>query len=236
MFPLILLFLSRKARGDLLIDSASTPKLLLVNPNCRLCSSDRTKEFFDIKQRIYWICTSCDYIFLDEKFLLEASDEKARYKTHENHIENQGYIDFLMPCVLEVQNFAAKRRLKILDYGCGPGPVLGELLKQKNHDVSLYDPFFTNNQVKDFKEHSFDAITCTEAFEHFYSPKNELEQMRRLLKPGGKVFIKTEVFKATSKQAFEEWYYKNDPTHVGFLSQKTVGFLEPIQVVGEKAL
>lgn len=217
-----------------MIDSAAEPKLLQVNPNCRLCSCDKTKEFCDVKQGLFWKCDSCDYIFLDEKFFLNASDEKARYETHENHIENQGYINFLMPCVLEVQRFAANRQMKILDYGCGPGPVLAYLLKQKKHDVSLYDPFFTDNQISDFEEHSFDAITCTEAFEHFYFPNKELEQMKCLLKADGKIFIKTEVFKAGSKQEFEGWYYKNDPTHVGFLSQKTLGFLDPIQVIGER--
>ncbi len=56
-------------------------------------------------------------------------EERAEYDLHENSIEDMGYVNYL-------DNFLIKavdpyiNEGQALDFGCGPEPVLAELLKR----------------------------------------------------------------------------------------------------------
>jgi 2-polyprenyl-3-methyl-5-hydroxy-6-metoxy-1,4-benzoquinol methylase len=108
-----------------------------------------------------------------------------------------------------------------LDYGCGPGPTLSVLFKEKGFDMKNYDPFFFNEP--NFLTIPYDFITCTEAIEHFSDPLKEIRLLVSLLKKGGWLAIKTETWARLIK--FRTWYYRKDPTHVIFFSEKTFGWI-----------
>ena len=46
-----------------------------------------------------------------------------------------------------------------------------------------------------------------------------------LLKSNGVLAIMTQIL--TPQKDFEQWYYKNDPSHIGFFSEKALTLLSP---------
>ncbi|VVM25363.1 hypothetical protein BSPWISOXPB_3418 [uncultured Gammaproteobacteria bacterium] len=59
--------------------------------------------------------------------------------------------------------------------------------------------------------------------EHLSEPRFELNRLFGLLKKGGVLAIMTQMI--TKETDFSTWYYKNDPTHIFFFSEKTMRYL-----------
>jgi cyclopropane fatty-acyl-phospholipid synthase-like methyltransferase len=106
---------------------------------------------------------------------------------------------------------------KGLDFGCGHGPALADMLKKDKYSIDLYDPFFFPN--KEIFKKKYDFITCTETAEHFFSPKKEFDLINSLLNKGGWFGVMTSFL--TTNEAFDSWYYRRDPTHVVFYAEET---------------
>jgi hypothetical protein len=51
----------------------------------------------------------------------------------------------------------------------------------------------------------------------------ELDRLISMLNPHGVLAVMTQIL--TKKVDFATWYYKNDPTHIAFFSEKTLRFL-----------
>ncbi len=152
---------------------------------------------------------------------LDPEEESRRYKRHNNSRECRGYVEFLTPVFNEVLSHIPSPA-RGLDYGCGPGPVLAELLLEAGYQMELYDPFF-KPEFSHFEKHSFDFVTCTEAAEHFYKPSEEFDRIFSLLKPRAYLVLMTELF--TEEKSLKDWYYAKDPTHVVFFSKQSLQWL-----------
>ena len=184
--------------------------------SCIVCNSNQVESFITKDEKIYWDCTNCLVKFLDKAFHIDPITEKSRYLEHQNAIGDPAYLKFLSK-LSEPLMAKLNSDDKGLDFGCGHGPALAEMLKSDGYDIDLYDPFFYPNQDIFSKKYNF--ITCTETAEHFFNPNKEFETLNNLLFPGGWLGIMT-TFLAEDKQ-FENWYYRRDPTHVVFYSEKT---------------
>jgi SAM-dependent methyltransferase len=108
-----------------------------------------------------------------------------------------------------------------LDFGSGTGPVITKQLLEKGYHVNLYDPYFA--PFDDYLQHKYDYIFSCEVFEHFYNPQFEIKRLVNLLKPQGHLLIMTHVF--NHQKPFNDWYYKNDPTHVFIYTPKTFDYI-----------
>lgn len=181
--------------------------------NCTIC--DANCDDLDVKNIRYYVCNDCGFIFKDRDSLLSSSEEKSRYDMHHNSIENTGYVEMFMRFIKAAVNPYAKDG-KALDFGCGPGPVLMQLLEKLGFDVHGYDPFYSPKKV--YEGEKYKLITCTETCEHFYDPIKEFRLMAQLLEEDGVIAVQTE-FKP-STQEFRNWYYIKDDTHVGFYDRK----------------
>jgi hypothetical protein len=106
-----------------------------------------------------------------------------------------------------------------LDYGCGPTPTLGGLLKAHGLHCENYDPYF----FPAFPGKQFGYIFATEVVEHFFNPGDEFKQLSELLIPGGILTIMTEPW--VSVEGFAEWHYATDITHVCFYHAKTIEYI-----------
>jgi hypothetical protein len=72
-------------------------------------------------------------------------------------------------------------------------------------------------------ENCYDFITATEVVEHLARPLKDLNLLAGILRKGGVLAIMTEIVLPQSD--FKSWYYKNDPSHVCFFSEKTFVYL-----------
>lgn len=186
---------------------------------CPLCFSKASK-FFAVKERSFYQCSQCLGVFVPSVYFLSPQKEKERYQVHENDVNNAGYQNFVKPLVEQIFK-NTKPSHKALDYGCGTGPVVAKLLREKDYDIQLYDPYFKSD--KGILEKKYDFIFSCEVIEHFYKPQQEFAFLSSLLKPNGKLFCQTFLF--SEKIDFENWFYKNDPTHVFFYHEKSFAFI-----------
>lgn len=187
--------------------------------HCNLCKSTSTTIFSTLNYN-YYKCANCDAIYMDPANFVSKDKEIKRYKEHNNDVHDTGYQQFVSPIVNGVlANF--KNNHKGLDFGCGTGPVITKLLQDKAYNITTYDPFFDNN-LNALKT-TYDYIVCCEVIEHFHNPLKEFQLLKSLLNSEGKLYCMTDIYNEAID--FENWYYKNDETHVIFYQQKTLEWL-----------
>lgn len=186
---------------------------------CPLCKEVESHQLRHSPQ--FYQCNHCRSVFRDTGLLLSSEQEKERYLLHENDVENKGYQSFVTPLVTRVtEEFPPTS--SGLDFGAGPAPVAASLLQDKGYSFHFWDPFFHGDTR--VLQTTYDFIICCEVIEHFYQPLKEFELMNRLLNPGGKLFCMTDLLPEMS--LFNNWYYKNDKTHVIFYSEENLSWIK----------
>jgi SAM-dependent methyltransferase len=187
---------------------------------CVLCSSDSIfpLEFSKPSKRVFLRCPHCDLIFVPESHHLQPDEELARYRLHRNTLSNDGYVGMFLEKIAMMHKYCPGVN-SVLDYGCGPSPVLAELLKREGFSCDVYDPFF----FPAFPEGSYDLVISTEVFEHLREIRAELQRIRKLIKSGGYLAVMTSQHDVVND--FENWWYKNDPTHICFFGARTFEWL-----------
>jgi SAM-dependent methyltransferase len=182
---------------------------------CKICNSKKINIYN--ADETYYNCLDCDFIFKDDKEYLSSAEEKNRYASHNNTIDNIGYVKMFDDFINEIILPVAGNIETILDFGCGPGPVLSELLKKKNFKVDIYDPYFYPNDS--YKQKKYDMIVSTEVFEHLKNPLAEIKSLLTLLNPDSYIAIMTNFHPGIDN--FSNWWYKKDPTHLSFYNETT---------------
>ncbi len=188
---------------------------------CIICAGE-TRPLPDDKLRIvHDVCTVCGFTRKQPRFHPGREAEKAVYDTHHNTMENEGYVrmleDFLDRAVRPYRTTG-----KALDFGCGPGPVLYELLLRRGFSVRRYDPFY--HPDKTVFQDTYGVVTATEVFEHLRSPLAETERLASLLEPGGILAVMTKL-RPPADEDFLAWWYRRDVSHIGFFTSAAFGVL-----------
>jgi SAM-dependent methyltransferase len=192
----------------------------MITPElCPLCKSS-SEVFFEDKTKLYFICSNCKAVFLDKKSLPDFEMEAARYKEHNNDVNDIRYQKFVSPIVNEITSCFTTESIG-LDFGAGTGPVISKLLSEMNYNVKLYDPFFHN--FPELLKRKYDYIACCEVIEHFHNPDKEFKLLKELLNENGKLYCMTSIYNESID--FKNWYYKNDPTHVFIYQQDTLSYI-----------
>jgi SAM-dependent methyltransferase len=112
---------------------------------------------------------------------------------------NQGF--FLRKALWKViKEYAASANGKILDFGCGSKPYetafsvcesytgLDVTQSGHSHENSRIDILYDGRKLP-FSNRTFDKVVCFEVFEHLEDPAASLEEIARVLKIGGELFI-----------------------------------------------
>lgn len=189
---------------------------------CTLCTSETEPFYYYEKEnRQYHRCPSCRAILMDKNDYPTPEEEIYRYESHDNDVEDPRYQQFVSPLVEKITNHYKPNHLG-LDFGSGTGPVITKMLNDRGYTLNLYDPFFDNNP--DVLDVSYDYIVSCEVIEHFHHPYQEFASLKQMLKPGGALFLKTDLY--TDDKDFHAWYYKSDETHVFFYHPYTFQWIK----------
>lgn len=183
---------------------------------CPLCHSRDLQPWHEDRQRCYLRCPRCALVSVPARYHLKPAAEKAVYDLHQNAADDSGYRRFLSR-VAEPLLARLPAGASGLDFGCGPGPVLAEMLAAAGHSVALYDKFYFPDAS--VLQGAYDFITATEVVEHLEQPRAVLEQLTGLLRPAGWLAIMTK--RVRDQAAFARWHYIQDPTHIVFFADHT---------------
>lgn len=184
--------------------------------SCPLCSACGPVHYHRDMQRDYWQCDTCALVFVSPDQRLGSEDERAVYDLHENSPGDLGYRCFLGRLFEPLCERLAPGAHG-LDFGAGPGPTLSLMFEEAGYSMTIYDPFYAPDAS--VFEHKYDFITATEVVEHLFAPGHEFKRLASLLRPGGWLGLMTQ--RVISPQAFANWRYIHDPTHVCFFSEAT---------------
>lgn len=191
---------------------------------CPLCHAAAPFWLQESRRRMparnYHRCANCSLVFVPAAFHLDAAAERAEYDLHRNDPLDEGYRRFLGRLVAPLC-----RRLPAgaagLDFGCGPGPVLQQLLQERGFACAAYDPYYQPDNAALEARYAF--ITCTEVVEHFAQPRASFDLLHTLLESGGILAIMTR--RPGDAAAFAIWHYSRDPTHIAFYALETFDWI-----------
>lgn len=187
---------------------------------CPLCGASETTPYAKDRHRAYFQCPFCSLVFVPEAFWLSPEDEKAEYDLHKNDPEDVGYRAFLSRLVTPLK-YRLNPGSEGLDFGCGPGPTLSEMMREEGHFLEIYDPFyFSEPSVLD---RNYDFVCATEVVEHFRHPNREWKRLFSLVRSKGWLAIMTKT--VMDRARFQNWHYIRDLTHICFYSQSTFHYL-----------
>lgn len=103
-------------------------------------------------------------------------------------------------------------------YGVEPGGFDPSLAKRHNFTIHPGDVFSAH-----FADNQFDVISLNHVFEHVPSPKAELMELRRILKPGGKIIIAVPNIDSWAFNRFQQYWVNLDtPRHLHNYSPRTL--------------
>lgn len=186
---------------------------------CPLCGG-RAAPFAPGAARGALRCGVCALTFVPPQRRLSPGAEKARYETHENRPDDPGYRAFL-DRLLEPLSRRLTPGAEGLDFGCGPGPTASVMMRERGFAMTDYDPYFVPDEAA--LERDYDFIVCTEVLEHLREPRETLDLLERLLRPGGMLGVMTTLL--ADDGAFATWWYAQDPTHIAFYKEETLDWV-----------
>jgi len=205
-----------------------------VQPLLTVTDHTVSGETFDV-----WMCTTCTL-----RFTQDAPDEAsiARYYKSEDYIShtdsNKGIINQLYKRVRQY-TLGSKAKLlvaqtathsgRLLDIGCGTGAFLNRML-QNGWEAKGLEPDSQARQLArklygieagDITElftlrlASFDAITMWHVLEHVHQLHEYLEQISKLLKTGGKLFVAVPNYTSLDAEIYVNYWAAYDvPRHL----------------------
>lgn len=203
---------------------------------CPICESTNLQALKGYEETALQRCGNCSMVFsgkvADEDMLLTFYGSGYNRTNYLSPITIQRYHELL-------DRFEPFRKTnKLLDVGAGCGFFL-EVAKEKGWEV--YGTEFSDDIVAHCREKGleirqgsleqvgfdsemFDVITCIEVIEHLVDPKKTTEEMHRIVRRGGCVYLTTPNFNALLRYRLKARYnIISFPLHLSYFTTKTIG-------------
>ena len=227
--------------------------------SCAICGEDNYDRVFSKWGMTIVRCRGCSLVYVNPRNILPETDEYFRGPYLET-IETNGA---LKPGVQHIYGEILDRLEavlnpgRLLDVGCAMGHFMAEAEKRgwKAHGVEpcsyaadygrtrwgLRSQAVTKLEEAHLPEEHFDACVMVEVAEHLSDPLGTFQEVFRLLKPGGMLYVTTPNFASTlSLLLREEWdpiiptghlYYFTADTLAKLLD--SIGFATPLDLTQE---
>jgi 2-polyprenyl-3-methyl-5-hydroxy-6-metoxy-1,4-benzoquinol methylase len=211
-----------------------------------------TVKDFSVSQEefVVWQCGNCTL-----RFTQDVPDENniGRYYKSEEYISHTNTDKgFINKAYQKVRDYTLQQKAKlieeetglnrgsILDIGSGTGAFLNTM-KEKEWNVKGIEPdqdarklakqlyglsIDEPTAINELNDHSFDAITLWHVLEHVHHLHDYVEQLKRLLKSQGKLFIAVPNYQSKDAAAYRLYWAAYDvPRHLYHFSPKAVNVL-----------
>jgi ubiquinone/menaquinone biosynthesis C-methylase UbiE len=107
-------------------------------------------------------------------------------------------------------------------FGIDLSPKMIEKAKENGKEIANAEFYVANAEEMPFDENFFDRIICTNSFHHYLHPDVVLAEIRRILKPGGRVFILDPVKDTPIMRLVNTVAKKIEPEHVNLYNLKEI--------------
>ncbi len=130
---------------------------------------------------------------------------------------------------------------QLLDVGCGAGHFLDEMRGARGWQVRGVEPSAGAAQAAQdrgldvypgdlaaagFPDGAFDAVTLWDVVEHLHDPQAVLSEVRRILRPGGALVLRTPSVDSLDARVFGSyWAGLDSPRHIAVFSCRTLARL-----------
>lgn len=199
-----------------------------------------TKEPFEIVE-----CSACHLLYTTPR---PDTDHIGAYYESDEYLSHQENKSGLVPSIYEaVKSVNIKRKVKLatqelpigslLDIGCGVGDFLlavsktgwniagiepsehAKAIASQRLGFTPLDP----TQTCELSDASFDVITMWHVLEHVDQLHEQLHQLERLLKPGGRLVIALPNYQSYDANYYREhWAAWDVPRHLNHFSKETL--------------
>lgn len=169
---------------------------------------------------------------------------KAKWDKWANSLDTKGFrYDYLRSAQSKLISLLdVKENTHFLDVGCGTGWAVGKVAKLVNNNGLFYgidlSPKMIEKAISNFSgrdnfhfiqanvesiplnDNFFDIIICTNSFHHYLNPDKAMNEMYRLLKKGGKLYILDPTAENFIIKFADQIIKILEPTHVKIYSTK----------------
>ena len=219
---------------------------------CPWCDSEKTQihlwvkdlfltnEAFEIHE-----CLKCGLLFTEPRPKPEEIGKYYQSEEYYSHQENKkGFVPRIYEAVKSV-NLKKKYKMatkglepgRMLEIGCGAGDFLHTMEKHgwtctgiepsesakeiatKKVKAKLLNP----QEIDKLEDESFDLITMWHVLEHVDNLKEEIKQLQRLVKKGGRLVLALPNFKSADAQYYKEYWAAYDvPRHLNHFCRESI--------------
>lgn len=193
---------------------------------CRVCGSSNIKKVFNhqiLHKYIidYFLCSDCGFMqtenpyWLNEAYVDSINISDTGYAIRNLNLSKRTWLLFII---------LFGKNKKYLDYAGGYG-LFTRFMRDFGMDFYTADKYTKNLFAKGFEyeNQKISAISCSECFEHFSEPKDEIEKMLSISK---NIFFSTNLFGESKVPDDSWWYYGFEHgQHISFYSYKTLEYL-----------
>lgn len=201
---------------------------------CIYCGSDELEDVKDFSHAYLVKCRSCHFVFCKR---IPTPEELTKHYTNYprytslSPITEKRYNELLD----RLESFRSNNNL--IDLGCSNGlfldvakkrgwKVYGTEYAQESieHCAEKGIKVFKSDQLPpEFFELKFDVVTSFEVIEHINTPNEELDFVKRILRPGGAFYVTTPNFNSISRSLLKrKWNIVEYPEHLSYFTPATL--------------
>ncbi len=228
-------------------------------PFCRASSSPVLRRRPDYEYGIpvqldYHRCGACGLVFADPIPVEDIPSFYASYSTHGQHTQGKQPLLARASRGVMLREFASlvptDKDEPVLDFGCGDGSFLAELRGMGFKRLVGYDfdpqarraARLVGAQVAESEAElpglgPFAVITLNHVVEHMVDPPRDLRRLGSMLRPGGKLVIRTpNASSVLSRSLGEAWRGWETPRHLHVFTPASVRAMARLPALSELAM
>lgn len=205
-----------------------------THKKCLLCNSTELADLKNYEKDYLVKCNGCDFVFSHK--IPSPEELQAHYNQYNrgcsiSHITIKRYNELL-------DVFEKYRKTgNMLDIGCGDGHFLTTAMLR---GWTVYGTEFTDEAIAickakgvnshkgtlnadNYKGMEFDVITSFEVIEHINVPQAEIQNIKKILRNGGLLYMTTPNFNSVSRYVLgPKWTVIEYPEHLSYYTPKTM--------------
>ena len=219
--------------------------------HCQICGHSEFTVYLELRDwfltQEYFVicrCNHCDFHFTNPR---PFGVDLNRYYQSEDYISHTTQkLSILNRMYLIARYIAVRSKFKrivklakgksILDIGCGTGELLNHFKnngwqtmgiepneKARNFATSKYNlDIYEESEIKNIMPYSYDVITMWHVLEHVVDLNKRIEDIKRILKKGGTLFVALPNHRALDAKIYEKHWAAYDVTrHLYHFSRST---------------